>query len=95
MQALKDNQIAIGEGASGAPRQSHLALGNVQAGEKPIIYWARNTGHNGSLSTTSTDYYSKTWTVAKCGTYRFKVMAQGQDLNGRVETETLRNNRWG
>lgn len=86
MQALKDNQLAIGEGASGAPRQSHLALGNVAAGEKPIIYWARNTGFNGSSSGTSNDYYSKTWCVAKCGTYRFKVMAQGQDINSRVET---------
>lgn len=86
MQALKDNQLAIGEGASGAPRQSHLALGNVQAGEKPIIFWARNTGANGSTPTSTYDYYSKTWTVAKCGTYRFKVMAQGQDSNLRCET---------
>ena len=86
MQALKDNQLAIGEGASGAPRQSHLALGNVAAGEKPIIFWARNTGHNGSTPTSTYDYYSKTWTVAKCGTYRFKVMAQGQDENLRCET---------
>lgn len=86
MQALKDNQLAIGEGASGAPRQSHLALGNVQAGEKPIIFWARNTGVNGSTPTSTYDYYSKTWTVAKCGTYRFKVMAQGQDSNLRCET---------
>tara|TARA_B110000503_G_scaffold76762_1_gene118417 strand:+ start:12229 stop:12957 length:729 start_codon:yes stop_codon:yes gene_type:complete len=87
MQSLKDNQLAIGEGASGAPRQSHLAIGNVEAGEKPIIFWARNTGQNGSTSATSSDYYSKTWAVAKCGTYRFKVMAQGQDINGRVETQ--------
>lgn len=91
MQALKDNQLAIGEGASGAPRQSHLALGNVAAGEKPIIFWARNTGFNGSGvnngHSTAYDYYSKTWTVAKCGTYRFKVMAQGQDSNIRVRTQ--------
>ena len=87
MQALKDNQLAIGEGASGAPRQSHLALGNVQAGEKPIIFWARNTGFNGSTATTGNDYYSKTWTVAKCGTYRFKVMAQGQDGKIRCRTQ--------
>ena len=87
MQALKDNQLAIGEGASGAPRQSHLALANVAAGEKPIIFWARNTGFNGSSNTSTYDYYSKTWTVAKCGTYRFKVMAQGQDSNIRVETQ--------
>ena len=91
MQALKDNQLAIGEGASGAPRQSHLALGNVAAGEKPIIFWARNTGFNGSGvnngHSTAYDYYSKTWTVAKCGTYRFKVMAQGQDANIRVRTQ--------
>ena len=64
--------------------------GNVQAGEKPIIFWARNTGFNGSGvnngHSTAYDYYSKTWTVAKCGTYRFKVMAQGQDSNIRVET---------
>ena len=90
MQALKDNQLAIGEGASQAPRQSHLALGNVAAGEKPIIFWARNTGFNGSGvnngHSTAYDYYSKTWTVAKCGTYRFKVMAQGQNTNSRVET---------
>lgn len=86
MQALKDNQLAIGEGASGAPRQSHLALGNVAAGEKPIIYWARNTGFNGSSSSSTYDYYSKTWCVAKCGTYRFKVLAQGQDTQTRVET---------
>ena len=86
MQALKDNQLAIGEGASGAPRQSHLALGNVAAGEKPIIFWARNTGFNGSTAGSTYDYYSKTWTVAKCGTYRFKVMAQGQNTNSRVET---------
>ena len=87
MQALKDNQLAIGEGASGAPRQSHLALGNVAAGEKPIIFWARNTGFNGSSNTNTYDYYSKTWTVAKCGTYRFKVMAQGQDGNIRCRTQ--------
>lgn len=87
MQALKDNQLAIGEGASGAPRQSHLAIGNVAAGEKPIIYWARNTGFNGSSNSTSYDYYSKTWCVAKAGTYRFKVMAQGQDQNLRCETQ--------
>ena len=91
MQALKDNQLAIGEGASGAPRQSHLALGNVAAGEKPIIFWARNTGFNGSGvnngHSTAYDYYSKTWTVAKSGTYRFKVMAQGQDANIRVRTQ--------
>ena len=86
MQALKDNQLAIGEGASSAPRQSHLALGNVAAGEKPIIFWARNTGFNGSSNSNTYDYYSKTWTVAKCGTYRFKVMAQGQDSNLRCET---------
>lgn len=86
MQGLKDNQLAINEGASGAPRQSHLAIGNVEAGEKPIIYWARNTGFNGSSSSTSYDYYSKTWTVGKCGTYRFKIMAQGQDSNLRCET---------
>ena len=86
MQALKDNQLAIGEGASGAPRQSHLALGNVAAGEKQIIFWARNTGFNGSTAGSTYDYYSKTWTVAKCGTYRFKVMAQGQNTNSRVET---------
>jgi len=92
MQALKDNQLAIGEGASGAPRQSHLALGNVAAGEKPIIFWARNTGYNGSSNSTSYDYYSKTWTVAKCGTYRFKVMAQGQDSNIRVETQLYKIN---
>jgi len=91
MQALKDNQLAIGEGASQAPRQSHLALGNVAAGEKPIIFWARNTGFNGSGvnngHSTAYDYYSKTWTVAKCGTYRFKVMAQGQDGNIRCRTQ--------
>lgn len=87
MQALKDNQLAIGEGASGAPRQSHLAIGNVAAGEKPIIYWARNTGFNGSSNSTSNDYYSKSWGVAKAGTYRFKLMAQGQDSNLRCETQ--------
>ena len=74
-----------------APRQSHLALGNVAAGEKPIIFWARNTGFNGSGvnngHSTAYDYYSKTWTVAKSGTYRFKVMAQGQDANIRVRTQ--------
>ena len=87
IQGFKDNQLAIGEGASGAPRQSHLAIGNVAAGEKPIIYWARNTGFNGSSNSSTYDYYSKTWCVAKCGTYRFKIMAQGQDQNLRIETQ--------
>ena len=90
MQALRDNPEATADAKAGAPRYSHQAIGNVAAGEKPIIYWARNTGHNGSNSGTSNDYYSKTWTVAKCGTYRFKVMAQGQNINSRVETRLFK-----
>ena len=86
MQALRDNPEATADAEAGAPRYSHQAIGNVAAGEKPIIFWARNTGHNGSTASSSYDYYSKTWTVAKCGTYRFKVMAQGQNVNMRCET---------
>lgn len=92
MQALRDNPEATADAEAGAPRYSHQAIGNVAAGEKPIIFWARNTGHNGSTSGTSNDYYSKTWCVAKCGTYRFKVMAQGQDINSRVETRLYKIN---
>ena len=87
MQALRDNPEATADAEAGAPRYSHQAIGNVAAGEKPIIFWARNTGHNGSTASSSYDYYSKTWTVAKCGTYRFKVMAQGQDGNIRCRTQ--------
>ena len=86
MQAIKDNPEATADAEANAPRYSHKAIGNVEAGEKPIIYWARNTGYNGSTPTSAYDYYSKTWVVAKAGTYRFKVMAQGQDGNLRCET---------
>ena len=86
MQAIRDNPEATADAETGAPRYSHKAIGNVAAGEKPIIYWARNTGFNGSSASNTYDYYSKTWTVAKCGTYRFKVLAQGQDTQTRVET---------
>ena len=91
MQAIRDNPEATADAEAGAPRYSHQAIGNVAAGEKPIIYWARNTGFNGSGiddgHDTTYDYYSKTWTVAKCGTYRFKVMAQGQDGKIRCRTQ--------
>ena len=87
MQAIRDNPEATADAEAGAPRYSHKAIGNVEAGEKPIIYWARNTGFNGSTATSAFDYYSKTWCVAKAGTYRFKVMAQGQDSNLRCKTQ--------
>jgi len=90
MQAIRDNPEATADAEDNAPRYSHKAIGNVAAGEKPIIYWARNTGFNGSgvenNHNNNYDYYSKTWGVAKAGTYRLKVAAQGQDGQIRCET---------
>ena len=84
MQAIRDNPEATADAEDNAPRYSHKAIGNVQAGEKPIIYWARNTGLDGS--TYSATYHSKVWCVAKCGTYRFKLLTRGQDQQTNVET---------
>ena len=70
MQALKDNPIAITEGAENAPRITAAGLSNVEAGDFFLV-----GDISASQSTGGEETKSLTYTVAKAGTYRVKIGA--------------------
>lgn len=69
MQALKDNPVAITEGAEGAPRITAAGLSNVEVGNFYLF------GDITPVQTAGADVESLTYTVAKAGTYRVKIGA--------------------